>query len=150
MGSRIIPAGIMKAVITLLVVVQGFLAVPQKGIGPSILKRIITSEYNPCGEDIKPNCVCQSDSTITPTPRSPCPGGREDTDCTCPKGDAFDAEEIKGKIKAAVSPCEEGVEPSCSCKCPDDTTFQPKQKLQDLIGKLSGGGLGGNLRDSLL
>merc|ERR1712243_21218 len=133
---------VMNIFLTLILAFSATNAGPQ-GPGALVLRKIVGSEYNPCGQGVKPNCVCISDSSITPSPRSPCPGGREDTDCTCPNGESFSLEEIKEKIKEANNPCEGGVEPTCSCQCPDGSTFTPKENISNVFDKITGGGFSG-------
>merc|ERR1712098_1016408 len=65
------------------------------------------------------------------------------TQSTCPNGEDFSPEDIKAKIKEANNPCEEGVEPTCNCQCPDGTSFQPKENISGVFDKISGGGFNG-------
>merc|ERR1712154_22391 len=113
----------MKVVLGLFCLAVLTSAQPQRG-----LQGLIDSPSNPCGQGVRPTCICKSDASFQPSPRNPCPAGRDDLECTCSNGNIIDYEAVKQQIRESLknsdkNPCGAGNEPVCLCSDGSEALF---------------------------
>jgi len=99
--------------------------------GESIITRIIHSDKNPCGKNIRADCTCQNgDQIITPKHPSDCDGGFFSMTCICPNKIELNLEEIRAAIreitlKSPRNPCGVGNAVTCTCTNGSEAKFGP-------------------------